>query len=328
MSAHPALPLILLAGFPLWVVNPAQVPGQPQTGARPAEPTAAPQRGAAASSEEWRARHLRFGGTEWLTRAKQDAPLGFTLAVEVVEILAKGGMPVKAGDLLVRGRDGEVLAAVAAQRARADNDTDVTSAIAQAALAQTRFDAVEEAKQQGVYSKAEYDERQAQLTVANIAIDAARNRLKEEQLRATQLEEQAKRYRVEAPFDGVVDQVVCELGQSVNENQPIMRLVDVSSLYIDVPIKTTETITLNLGAGKPAWALLDLPGEPIVVEGRILYVSPAADASSGTRRVRVELANPQRLPPGTNASVRFTAPAQDWNAPQSAKAGGSERVSK
>ncbi|MGQ0626825.1 MAG: efflux RND transporter periplasmic adaptor subunit [Phycisphaerales bacterium] len=328
MSAHSALPLILIAGIPLWALAAPQPPS-PGVGSAPAgtlKAATAPEYRSA--SEEWRARHLRFGGTEWLTRAKQDAPLGFTLAVEVVEIIAKGGTAVKAGDLLVRGRDGEVLAAVAAQRARADNETEVTSAEAQAALAQTRFDAVVEAKVQGVHNKAEFDEREAQLTVAKIAIDAARNRLKEERLRATQLEEQAKRYRVEAPFDGMVDQVVCELGQSVNENQPIMRLVDISALYIDVPIKTTETILLNLGASKPAWVLLDLPGDPVVLDGRILYVSPAADASSGTRRVRIELANPKLLPPGTNASVRFTMPPTDWNNPQSAAAGGSERAPK
>jgi multidrug efflux pump subunit AcrA (membrane-fusion protein) len=53
--------------------------------------------------------------------------------------------------------------------------------------------------------------------------------------------------------------------------------------------------------------MLDLPDTP-VLKGRVLYVSPVADAAAETRRVRVELPNPTALPPGTRARVRFSPP--------------------
>ncbi len=314
--------LAALAGLPIVIAIAPAVPFEPQASAiqtrqtdaakQPAPPAAiapAPAR----VTPLWPGRHARFGGTEWLSRAKQDAPLGFTLAVEVQEVHAKGGMMVTKGDLLVHARDGEVLAALAAQESRSRNDTQVTSAQAQKDLAQAKFDGVEEAKAKNVMNKAEYDERKAQLAVAIIGIEAAQKVLEEEVLKTVQLSEQAKRYRIVAPFNGIVDQVVCEPGQICTDNQPVMRLVDISSLYIDVPIKTDETLRLKLKSGFPAYVLLDIPGPPVVRQGRVLYVAPAADAASGTRRVRVEVPNPDLLPPGTSASVRFTEPSADWN---------------
>ena len=285
----------------------SRAPQPLDTGKPPLKAAAVP------TTPAWAGRQARFGGTEWITRARQDAPLGFTLAVEVQEIKAKGGMTVKKDDELIRARDGEVLAALAAQKARADNKTEVDSATFQRDLAKARFDGVKEAKAADASSKAEYEEREAQFKVAEVAVESAEKRLIEEAHRADQLREQAKRYRILAPFDGIVDQVVCEIGQTVTENQPVMRLVDIEALYVDVPIRTDQTLGLKLRAGHLAWVLLDVPGEPVMLVGKILYVAPTADAASNTRRVRVEVANADLLPPGTAASVRFSAPEGNWN---------------
>jgi hypothetical protein len=46
-----------------------------------------------------------------------------------------------------------------------------------------------------------------------------------------------------------------------------------------------------------------------LVKGTVLYVSPVADAVSQTRRVRVEIANTENWPAGTQARVRFSEPS-------------------
>jgi len=312
----------LLSGFALGLVSacggtlaqsapPAPVALEPRRLDAPIPPTV--RRPGGQANQQWIDRHLRFGGTDWFTRARQDSPLGFTLAIEVEEIIAKGGVRVKAGDVLIRGRDGEMIAALNVQAARASNETEIDTAVAAQELGQIRFDAVEEAKKEGVNNPAEYEERRVQLVSSKIAVIAARKRLEEERLKTDQLREQCKRYRIVAPFDGIVDQVACEVGQTANENQPVMRLVDIDALWIDVPVKIGDTISQGLKPGHPAWMLLDLPGPPTILEGKVLYVAPAADSSSGTRRVRVEAMNPDQKPPGTAASVRFTPPEPDWN---------------
>lgn len=277
---------------------------------------------------EWAERGGRFGGSEWVTRPSRDAALGFTLAQEIRHILVKAGDRVKAGQVLARARDSEVLASVAVQEARAKNTTEVENARAQLELAQSRFDAAERALKGDALNQAEFDERRIGLVTAKIALEAAQKRLEEEQLRLVQLQKQAERYRVEAPFDGVIETVAADEGQTATENQPVIRVVNVDTLWIDVPVATDQTITDKLGPNHPAWVLLDLPGDPVVLTGRVLYVSPVADAASQTRRVRVEAMNPTGFPAGTRARVRFAPPASTWiigPAAAAAPTGGSAR---
>ncbi len=260
----------------------------------------------------WSVRAAAFGGTEWITRPSRDTVMEFSQPLEVAEVAVSGGQSVKRGQLLVRAKDEEVRAAVAAQRVRAANDTEVRNAIANLELARSRFSAAEEANRSGALAKAEYDERKIAVQTGEIAVDAARQRQKEEQLRAVQLEEQADRYRIEAPFDGVVDQVFAELGQTLGETRPVVRIVAIDPMWIDVPVETDRTLTARLSEGSPAWTLLDVPGEPVVIPSRVLYVAPTGSAASSTRLVRVEVPNRAQWPAGTRARVRFEPPGPEW----------------
>lgn len=306
--------IVVMGWGTTWVAQPV-VPGVP-----PAAVAKAPE--VAKAVDGWAERGARFGGTEWVTRPSRDAAMGFTLAQEIQAILIKSGDRVKSGQVLARAREGELLASIEVQRARSKNDTEVQNAAATLELAQSRFEAATRAKQDEALNQAEFDERRVGLVTAKITLDAAKRRLEEEGLRLVQLEKQAERYRVEAPFDGIIDTVAADVGQTATENQPIIRLVNIDSLWVDVPIPTEQTIELGLTSGHPAWALLDLPGDPVVLTARVLYVSPVADSASQTRRVRIEAPNPQLLPAGTRARVRFTAPESTWLIGPVLKAGG------
>ncbi len=298
-----------VAGGAVWP-SAAREPRGDQTG-KGAEKPAATTAGTPAPT--WEARAARFGGTEWITRPSRDTTMEFPSPVEVAEVAVVGGQAVRRGQLLVRGKDYEARAALAAQRVRAANDTEVRNAKANLELAQSRFDAALEAKSKDALAAAEYDERRIAVETGKIAVDAAEQRLKEEQLRAVQLEEQAKRYRIEAPFDGVIDQVYGELGQSLGENKPVVRIVSIDPMWIDVPVETDRTLVFHLSEGSPAWTLLDVPGADVVIPARVLYVAPTASAASSTRLVRVEVPNRAGWPAGTRARVRFEAPSADWN---------------
>src|SRR5205823_6661741 len=88
---------------------------------------------------------------------------------------------------------------------------------------------------------------------------------------------------------------------------------------------TDQTIILGLKPGDKAWVVLELPGEAAVHVGKVIEVGAEADFASGTRRVRVELANAADWPAGIQAWVRFTAPEGEWAkriaAPKRADAG-------
>jgi hypothetical protein len=58
--------------------------------------------------------------------------------------------------------------------------------------------------------------------------------------------------------------------------------------------------------------LVDVPGEPRVYPAKVIELGADADASSQTRRVRVEMANPKDWPGGLTCWVRFTPPGGEW----------------
>ncbi|MGD9690315.1 MAG: efflux RND transporter periplasmic adaptor subunit [Phycisphaerales bacterium] len=276
---------------------------------QPESPASSAAEGSAAGPKSWEERAATFGGDEWVTRPSRDAALGFTTSLEIQEILIKPGQRVKEGTRLIRARDGEVLAGIALQELRATNRSEVENAEAARDLAQSRFDAVEKVMLSDAGTEAEFEERRIGLVSAKIGVAAALKTLEEEVLRLAQLREQAQRYYINAPFDGIVDQLVGEVGQAVTERDPVVRVVDIDPLWIDVPVRTETTISERIAPGHQAWALLDLPGEPVVLTGRVLYVSAVADSASGTRRVRVEVDNPDEWPAATRARVRFSQPA-------------------
>lgn len=272
-------------------------PGQPGgSGGETARPSAG-----------WDERAAAFSPYRWISRPSRDAVMGFTMSIDIIEIPVKAGQRVKTGDLLVRGRDGEALAGLVVARTRAENTHEVDSARANMELAEIRFNAGKEAFDKQGMSPAEFEERRLSLAAAKAAYEATVTRVREQRELLVQSERQFERFGLRAPFDGIVDQVVVDVGSNVNEQQPVLRLVQIDPLWIDVPVAPEEPIDRGLKEGSPAWVLIDAPGETRARQARVLYVAPVIDAG-GTLRVRVEVPNPRGLPAGSRVAVRFTPP--------------------
>lgn len=309
-----------------WLVLGAAAVAQPpgETGAAPAGAPVPPA--IATPGANWDARARAFGGFEWVTRPSRDAIMGFTVPMEVQEIAVVGGQQVKKGDLLIRGRDGDAKATLEVQRVRANNTSVIANAEAALELAELRFKDGERAFKENALTPAEFDERRVQVKSSTAALNNAKAQVEEEVKRVTQLEEQLARYRLEAPFDGVVEIVACEVGQAVEQAQAVVRVVNVNPMWIDVPAPVEETLALNLKQGDKAWVLLDVPADAAqaLVEAKVLDVGRVADAS-GSRRVRVEVPNPRQWPAGTRARVRFSSPPEGWNTTPATAARSAER---
>jgi HlyD family secretion protein len=260
--------------------------------------------------QDWESVAKEFGGTTAATRPCKDAKMSFAFSTEVLEIPVQGGQRVKKGDLLIRARDSEVKTAIDQQRALAENDLEVQGAEKQLELATITFENIKKAGP----SPQEFDQRRIEADVARVQRDQAKFNREQQRLKLAQLEAQYERYRLLAPFDGVLDEVTAEVGQGVTEQDKVLRIVNIDKMWLDPTPPTAETIILNLAPGSKAWVLVDMPVKPILMEGRVLEISPVADSVSQTRRVRVEVDNPKGLPPGTQAAVRFVAPEGKWAA--------------
>jgi RND family efflux transporter MFP subunit len=316
---------VLAAGVLLALAGQALAQATPPSAA-PTSPVLADKANAAAVSASTPFVTLAdaFGGYKSDTRPSRDAIMQFSLSTEIREILAPAGKRVRKGEILMRARDAEVRAAIDRQKILAESTLEVQNTEKQLELAQFRF---ERLKAGGMFSQSEFEELRINVDAGKLQVEQAKTNLQAQKVALVQLDAQAERYYLEAPFDGVIEDVMVEVGQGVTEQEKILRIVNTEKLWLDAYASTTETIRLNLREGASAWALIDLADNPRLVKGTVLYVSPVADSVSQTRRVRIEVDNPENWPAGTPARVRFTDPGKEWDSYSQSRNGRSVSVS-
>jgi RND family efflux transporter MFP subunit len=116
----------------------------------------------------------------------------------------------------------------------------------------------------------------AQLQLAQVGLEAARNNLEYTEVRA--------------PFDGVVGKRMVDEGAKINimPPTPVMMIVDLSSVKIEGAVSELDLPLVQVGA--QAEILIDaLGGQPLV--GTVERVEPVVDPMSRTATVRVLLSN-------------------------------------
>ncbi len=111
-----------------------------------------------------------------------------------------------------------------------------------------------------------------------------------------------------APAGGVVLEKNVTVGQRVMAGEPLYRVADLSSVWVDGEVYERDLAAMRIG--QRATATFDaLPGAPMV--GRIAYVYPTLSADTRTARVRVSLPNPRAvLKPGMYATLVVASDAR------------------
>jgi RND family efflux transporter MFP subunit len=115
--------------------------------------------------------------------------------------------------------------------------------------------------------------------------------------------------RLVAPVGGVVTKVDIEVGEWAKPGEPLIRLVDASTLVFKTNLPMAVVGRLQTGALVPV--LVEDGGRIAQVKARVSFVSPVADAASGLVEVRATIANPGgRLRAGSKAMLHLGAGAE------------------
>lgn len=199
-----------------------------------------------------------------------------------------------------------------------------------AAAAKSAFDAAQKVYdsrrnlfQQGAIARREVDAAEVALAQARSQNDQAQKQLADLQrvgkvqlMKAAQgTKESAEgHYRaaaaqlsyseIRSPIDGVVTDRPLYVGDLATANQPILTVMDVSTLVAKAHIPQSEALQLKLGDA----AEIKIPDADEPVKGRVSLVSPALDPGSTTIEVWVEARKPNpALKPGMTVSLKITA---------------------
>lgn len=90
---------------------------------------------------------------------------------------------------------------------------------------------------------------------------------------------------VKAPFTGIISELSIRKGESCKQLEPLVRVVNISKCrfitYIDA------AASAKMKTGQQVQLSLDGSSGSVVRKGKIEFISPTTDASSGLRRVKV-----------------------------------------
>ena len=233
---------------------------------------------AVVGAESWEALITSVGSLE----AVQGVMLTAELSGKVVRIAFEPGTKVKAGDLLL-------------QQDVSSEEAQLRAAEARLALAKLDLERSGKLLATKAVAKAKYDSDKAQYEQAAAQIDVIRATIRKKTIRA--------------PFAGRLGIRLVNLGQILNEGQPIVSLQTIDPIFVNfaLPQQQLAEIRPDLKVRVTTDAL---PGRAI--EGKITAVNPEVDVATRNIRVQATVANSQeRLRPGMFVNVAVVLPSRE-----------------
>ena len=111
---------------------------------------------------------------------------------------------------------------------------------------------------------------------------------------------------IRSPIAGIVVSKKKEPGEWVEPGAVVFEVVSFDSVYVQVLLSFEQAMPLSVGESVSV-KLPQLP-EPNSFRGKVDFIDPRVDASSGFQRVKVRLTNPERrILPGTRGMVVLPA---------------------
>ena len=249
------------------------------------------------------------GGVEAFTKPSEKATLSFVRPGVVAKVLVKEGDPVKQGQILVHQDDAVERIELEWLKFKAANPIHAKAADAQLAQKKVDLKRIESASEGGGTTPLEIDYARLDVLIAELTLELRRFEQEQDRRKYEQMKRQLERMRITSPIDGVVKELLMEPGEAVDALAHVIEVVKIDPLRIDVGVPLAQAVTLRPGgAAQVEFAGAGDPPGPVRAEGKVIHVSPVADAGSDTLTVCVEVPNPTRRPAGEKVTVKFPPP--------------------
>ncbi|MGB7815845.1 MAG: efflux RND transporter periplasmic adaptor subunit [Methylotenera sp.] len=233
----------------------------------------------------------------------------------------KKGDHVKKGQVLLRlWNDDQQAQSNLAQAQVTSSSKRIAEACAMADNAEREAGRMAELHAKGFISKSGEEKSRYEAQSRRAACDAARADVKQAQARVKVTKVEQDRTVLVAPFDGIVADIVGELGEYTTPSPPgvatppAIDLIDDSCLYIEAPMDEVDAPKIHIG--QPARVSLDaLPGKAL--PGHVKRVAPyvvAVEKQARTVDVEVSLDNSddaKQLLVGYSADVEVVLDSHD-----------------
>jgi HlyD family secretion protein len=242
-------------------------------------------------------------------RSRRRSRLGVERAGRVAAIPHREGSRVKSGEVLLELDTSTARVSLeAAERDRDAARAALAGARASSTLAASEFERVRQLRERDVVSQEDLDASKSRRDATAAEADAAEARVGSAESAMRLARDEIDHLRVRAPYDGVVNARLVEVGESVIPGQPVLELTSLDRLYVSAPID--EIDIGRLAQGLPARVTLD-PYPGISWRGEVTRVSDVVDdlkEQNRTLEVEVEVVPEKEHPepkPGTSADIQI-----------------------
>jgi RND family efflux transporter MFP subunit len=242
-----------------------------------------------------------------LLQPLHDVTLSSGVGGVVASRLVRPGSQVRAGQVLMVLDDR--LQSVEAERRRVilDDTSELKATEERVRISRGLYeDAKKVFERTGSISRDELARLEAEYLATQGRLEQLQAQKKRERLEQRGAQEEQQMRQLVAPVAGVVTKVDIEPGEFAKAGEPLVRLVDASTLVLKANLPMAAVAGLKAGTVLPV--LVEDGAQVARVSARLTFVSPVADAASGLVEVRARIANPRnRLRAGSKAVLRLAA---------------------
>ena len=229
-------------------------------------------------TDSWESRLTAVGSLA----AVQGVMVTAELSGKIVRIAFEPGTHVKAGDLLV-------------QQGTSSEAAQLRAAEANVKLAKLNLERLKKLLERRTVAQSQYDNAEAQYKEGVAQADSIRAVIAKKNIRA--------------PFPGRLGIRLVNLGQILNEGEPIVSLQSIDPIFVNFSLPQQQLAQVQTGLTVRVKSDA-LPGR--IIEGKITAISPEVDAATRNVRIQATLANHQEhLRPGMFANVAVILPASN-----------------
>lgn len=235
-------------------------------------------------------------GISGLVEPFRDVLLSPAVPGRIAELPFREGERVQEGDMLLELDARVERLEVRRREAVFEDDSELRAARERLELLQDELASTRALSERtGSVSREELNRKALETVLAELDISRLEQAQAREHIELEMAKERLALQRINAPFSGVLAQMPLDVGESVQPNQPAMRLVDDDQAYLVVNVPAELVRTLKVGQAVDLEFLME---EGIRKTGEVAFLSPVVDPASGLRRVRMlfENSNPKVEP--------------------------------
>lgn len=238
-----------------------------------------------------------------VSRPSTTRELAFAVRGKIDKVTVEPGDRVTIGQELMRLDDAVQVATLELATEQLADDTRLELARITVEFNADELALVEKSQSDGGANEQDVRSARFDLARSKVELRAAESEMLQRQL--TQKREQARldEMRIVSPIEGDVVRVDRREGETVDEQTPVITVVQVEPLRIDVSVPVPVSRQLKVGQeASVTW--LDVESEAPTT-GKVIFISRAGEASVREVLVRVEVPNAEGLPSGMHARIGF-----------------------